>query len=299
MDAIHRATTKTKAGESKPTNVWQVSLRRHGTRLSRTFAEARWGGREPALAAAQAWRDAVMEAIPPITNHHAATRLPARNTTGIAGVSCTTPKDALNGTIWTATLTTREGQKKRAFSVQAYGEEGARARAIKQRQDWLNELPPRYHSMCETSRTALARHPAPLPAQSLDPLPTLTPDEIKARLATINARFDAQMPKRLRWRVRAQNAAKPDGPLVVALSDACFPARRHSQTITPKGRPLSEMLTDAVKSLHRHATVLHGKNAADWFITTQITPALTAEQFDPVAGVDGCVMVPQAIVAIP
>lgn len=291
MDSIHRATTKTPAGETKGTNVWQVSLRRHGKRIARTFAEARWGGREAALAAAQDWRDAVVAAIPPITNHHAATRIGTRNTTGISGVLRSTPRDNPRGTIWIATLTTRDEQKKRAFSVATYGEDGARERAIAQRQEWLTQLPPHYHSMSDTSRAALAGHPVPAVAPTLAPMPLMTPEEIDARVAVINADFDARMPRRLRWRVRAQTAARPNGPLVVALSDAGFPARRHSRTVCPRERPLSEMLAEAIERLRADATDLHGENIADWFIRTHIKRALSSEHFDPVAGFKGCVMI--------
>ena len=53
MDAIHRASLKTSIGETKYANVWQVTLRRHGKRNTRTFSEARWGGREAVIAMAQ------------------------------------------------------------------------------------------------------------------------------------------------------------------------------------------------------------------------------------------------------
>lgn len=291
MDSIHRATTKTATGETKGTNVWHVSLRRHGKRIDRTFAEARWGGREAALAAAQDWRDAVVADIPPITNHHAATRIGTRNTTGISGVLRSTPRHNPRGTMWIATLTTRDGQKKQAFSVATYGKDGARERAIAQRQKWLSELPPRYFTMCDTSRAALAGHPVPAVAPTLAPMPLMTPEEIDARVAVINADFDARMPRRLRWRVRAQNAARPNGPLVVALSDAGFPARRHSRTVCPRERPLSEMLAEAIERLRADAINLHGTDIADWFIKTHIEPALTPERFDSVTGFTGCVMV--------
>ncbi len=131
-----------------------------------------------------------------------------------------------------------DGLKRRAFSVSTCGDEGARARAIAQRQEWLEQLPPRYLSMCQTSRDAHAHLPAPTLAPSVDPLPLLTPKEIKARVAVIKANFDARMPKRLRWRVRAQSAARPNGTHVVFVSDVGSPPRCHSRSVSPKGRPL-------------------------------------------------------------
>lgn len=285
MDSILRAAIKTSDGETRHTNVWQATLRRQGQRLSRTFAEARWGRREAALVAAQAWRDAVIAAIPPITNHRAATRFAARNATGISGVSRSEPEANPGEAMWIATLTTGGRLKRRAFSVSAYGEDGARARSIARRQKWLNQLPPRYHSMCETSRAALDQLPAPTIAQSVAPVPLLSPKEIKDRIAVINADFDARMPKRLRWRVRAQNAAKPNGPIVVVISDTCSPPRRHTHTASPRGRPLHVMLAEARDRLHADAANLHGKDIADWFIRTHITPAFNAELFDPIVSV--------------
>lgn len=293
MDAISRAAIKTPDGKTQYTNVWQATLRRQGQRISRTFAEARWSGREPALTAARAWRDAVTEAIPPITNHQAATRLAARNTTGMSGVCRNEPNGNPNEAMWTATLTTPDGLKRRAFTVSAYGEEDASRRAIVQRQEWLNQLPPRYLSMCQTSRDALEHLPAPTTVPSVEPVPLLTHKEIKARVAIINTNFDARMPKRLRWRVRAQNAARPNGPLVVVNSDTNSSPRRHVRTVCPNGRSLDAMLTEAIAHLRTDVTGLHGKKIADWFIRTHAATALSPAQFDPVTGFKGCVMIPK------
>lgn len=135
----------------------------------------------------------------------------------------------------------------------------------------------------------------PTIAKSVAPVPLLSSKDIKDRVAIINAGFDTRMLKRLRWRVRAQNATKPNGPIVVVISDTCSPPRRHTHTISPKGRPLCAMLAEAIDLLHTNAANLYGKDIADWFIRTHIAPALTAEQFDPVAGFKGCVMVREDI----
>ncbi len=194
--------------------------------------------------------------------------------------------------MWIATLTTGEGLKRRAFSVSAHGEDGARNKAIAQRQMWLAELSPRHHAMCDTSRAAAAHHDAPLPAPSLDPVPNITPDEIAARVAVIDARIDADMPRRLRWRVRAQTAAKPDGPLTVLFSDAGLPARRQTRTICPRWRHLTEMLAEAIYRLRDGVADIHGDAVADWFIRNHAKPTLTPERFKPAIGIMDCVIVP-------
>jgi len=270
---------------------------RHGKRISRTFAEARWGGREAAIAMAQDWRDAVMAAIPPISNQHAATRIGTRNTTGISGVCYYQPNDNPDAAMWVATLTNGDEQKKRAFSISTYGEDVARAHVIAQRQKWLAQLPPRYHTMCDASRAILADQSPPESAQSLDPTPLMTAEQIDARVVTINIHFDALVPHCLRWRVRAQNAARPNGPIVVALSDTGIPVRKHVRTISPKNRPLSAVLNEATDWLRNKATELHGKDIADWFIQTHIENALRIEAFDPTTGYNGCVMVPKKCVS--
>lgn len=74
-------------------------------------------------------------AIPPITNHHAATRLAARNTTGISGISYRNPAGDPKKAIWIATMTNRDKQKQRVISFMRYGDEGACKRAITQREN--------------------------------------------------------------------------------------------------------------------------------------------------------------------
>ena len=300
MDAIHRVTRRRRDGGDGRTldgGAWTVNLRRHGQRLARSFPDRRWGGRDAALDAARAWRDAVMAAVPPITNHHAATRVPARSTTGIAGVNRVVPADRPQDAMWLATLTTCEGFRRRAFTVSTHGEDGARAKAIAQRRTWLAELPPRQLAYCDASRSVAATQDPPATAPSLDPLPKLSTDEIARRLAQVNARIDATMPRRLRWSVRPQNRHRPKGALVLRISDAGSPARWKTKTLSPKRRAPDDLpaaiLSKARDWLRATAADLHGPQTARWFHDTHLAEALDTERFDPIIGAGGDAIVPQ------
>lgn len=103
------------------------------------FSDTSWGGARGALRAARAWRDAV------VTEEAAAARSAHRRTvrrkntsSGIPGVGRyvirTTP-------VWMAFWDDEDGRKRtKSFSVNAYGEDAARERAIAARRDALKRL---------------------------------------------------------------------------------------------------------------------------------------------------------------
>lgn len=66
-----------------PTHGWQVRARRAGTRLSKFFADARHEGRDGALDAAKAYRDALLDSLPDPN----ATPRKAWSNTGVVGLS--------------------------------------------------------------------------------------------------------------------------------------------------------------------------------------------------------------------
>ena len=76
---------------------WWVSLRRRGHRIVRLFKDSVYGCDEATYKAARAYRDAIIEAIPPATNHEQAVLLRKNNKSGISGVRRVETRD---GDVW-------------------------------------------------------------------------------------------------------------------------------------------------------------------------------------------------------
>ncbi|PYG58444.1 hypothetical protein N434_02355, partial [Rhizobium sp. UGM030330-04] len=112
---------------------------------------------------ARAYRDAILLAIAPATNHEQAVLLRKNNRSGISGVRRV---ETAEGDVWQATLTTREGQKKENFSIARFGEEAAKSMAITRRHKSLTALPVTYlayaHHAAEVAAINLAKNSHPL-----------------------------------------------------------------------------------------------------------------------------------------
>ncbi|MEF2074817.1 hypothetical protein SMD10_24670, partial [Consotaella sp. CSK11QG-6] len=65
---------------------WYVHLRRQGRYIIRHFKDSAYGSADAAFHQARAFRDAVLDALPPMTNREKATCLRSDNTSGITGV---------------------------------------------------------------------------------------------------------------------------------------------------------------------------------------------------------------------
>ncbi|MBB4480320.1 hypothetical protein [Rhizobium etli] len=106
---------------------WWVNLSRQAQRIARLFKDSVYGSPKASLVQAEAYRDEVISALPPKTNHEQAVRLRRNNQSGISEVRRVEDR---SGIAWQATLLTDAGQKQRRFSVNQYGERRAKALAI-------------------------------------------------------------------------------------------------------------------------------------------------------------------------
>ncbi|CAN7376441.1 hypothetical protein LJR011_002504 [Agrobacterium tumefaciens] len=97
---------------------WWVSLRRRGHRIVRLFKDSIYGSGDAAYCQARAYRDAIILAIPPATNHEQAVLLRRNNRSGISGVRRVETAD---GDVW------HEGQKRENFSIAKFGPRTCRA----------------------------------------------------------------------------------------------------------------------------------------------------------------------------
>lgn len=214
---------------------WWVNLRRRGIRVARIFRDSSYGSSDAGLSMAIRYRDAVIAALPPKTNHEQAVQLRKHNKSGISGVM-------REGNGWIATFTTSEGLKREKFSINEYGEERARIEAIAQRLKWLDELPLQFITYAPDAETAahenFANHLTP--AKGVLPFESLSNLEAKRRLVEINAHFDRLRTPRLLVCVRRYGTS-----LSVHVSDAGTPARRKSMPISVRRQPIDIALLKA------------------------------------------------------
>ena len=112
---------------------WRVHIERHCREIKRNFPVETYGCRKLALSEAKAYRNAVMNLFPAVTNYEFAKTQPARGRSGIRGVyryeSRRTP-------FWVAAL----GPKRVSFNINTNGERRAKALAIKARKSFEAEL---------------------------------------------------------------------------------------------------------------------------------------------------------------
>jgi hypothetical protein len=150
---------------------WGVTVRRGGKNYSDYFGNAVWGGRPLALLAAQHFRDRLLQRIDPDTRERRRIPKGRRSKTGRVGVS--RERYVVDGrayhryvAIW---QDPEKGTQRRRFSVEHYGKEGARARAIEVREAGVARR--RAHMLARQGEEAERRlqEAAPMPRQVKDP----------------------------------------------------------------------------------------------------------------------------------
>lgn len=123
---------------SKPSGniwAWKVTISRPGGKVYRDFSFIQYGGRDTALLVAQAYRDEIIRSYPPLTKRQLCTKLRSTNSSGIAGVKRVQRSE--NYAFWEAVTSLPDRNLTKKFSVNVYGEEGARQKAIEERQRQL------------------------------------------------------------------------------------------------------------------------------------------------------------------
>lgn len=270
---------------------WWVNLRRRGHKVVRLFKDSIYGSPQASFEQARAYRDAVITALPPPTNHEQAVLLRRNNQSGISGVRRI---ETAGGDAWQATLTTREGQKRETFSVAKYGDEAAKSMAIAQRSRWLRGLPVKHLAYAQHAEEVTRQNFTHQLTPATDVLPEIhiTDEEIVASLSEINARFDALRPLRLRVRIRSYAA----GRLSVSVSDAGQPAQRKLVQVNVTARSPEEMIRVVIGHLKETIADLYNENVACWFMETHGNAHLATDRFNPSEGFNLLVLVPTALV---
>ncbi|MGP3507182.1 AP2/ERF family transcription factor [Paracidovorax citrulli] len=122
----------------KGTTSWLVRLRRDGRRVgARYFYHHHYDSPEAALAAARAYRNALLEMYPPLDSREHRRRLSQLNTSGVAGVS----RDRGRTGYWIASTKLPDGVVLlKRFSVKKHGENAAKELAIRERERQLQHV---------------------------------------------------------------------------------------------------------------------------------------------------------------
>lgn len=266
---------------------WSVGLRRRGRKIVRLFKDSIYGSSDAAYAQARAYRDAIISALPPRTNLEQAVLIRKNNQSGISGVRRVETED---GDAWQATLMTKEGQKRENFSIRKYGDEAAQSMAIVQRARWLRGLTVKHlayaHHAEQVTRQNFAAQLAPA-SNTVMPQVQMSEEEVSARIAEVNARFDAARPSRLKVRVKSYGK----GRLSIAVSDGGHPARRkviqlntaalsHGGALVAAGR-INEVIAD-----------VYNADVARWFAQTHGKALLDPAGFDAVHGINVTLWLP-------
>lgn len=129
--------------EARGRRAWFVIIQRNGRRVTKLFYDgSHAGGRKGALAAARAWRDAVLAGAPE-DDRSAQLRLVVRRNSksGVPGVIRYAPKKEKRAPCWIARWEEPGvGQRSRRFSIATHGEEGAYELALAARRAALERL---------------------------------------------------------------------------------------------------------------------------------------------------------------
>lgn len=273
-DADHYGLRREEAAGACRGAGWWVSLRRRGHRIVRLFKDSVYGSGDAAYRQARAYRDAIILAIPPATNHEQAVLLRKNNRSGISGVRRVETAD---GDVWQATLMTNEGQKRENFSVARLGEEAAKSMAITQRRNWLKALPVSHlayaHHAAEVARLQFGDELAPV--DDVMPEAHYSDEDIEARIRAINERFDAARPKRLRVRVKSYSTDR----VSIAVSDAGSPARKKLMHLNMRAKQKAEILIEAKSKIETAITDFYDADVSRWFMGVYCNDLLKPDRF--------------------
>lgn len=266
---------------------WWVNLRRRGRRISRLFKDSVYGSEDAAKAQAIAYRNAVIEALPPLTNHEQAVRLRSTNQSGISGVRFVETDE---GGAWQATLLTNEGQKRETYSIAKYGEQAAKSMAISKRRQWLEALPVRHLTYAQHAEEVARAHFSDqlIPVRDVLPELYLSAEDVDARLAAIEARFDAAKPKRLRVSVKDYGA----GRLALAVSNAAKPAKRRLIYAQLTNGDVARALHTLRQRAEAAITEFYDATAAAWFMEAYGNALFDPQKFDLSQGFNILVLLP-------
>jgi hypothetical protein len=131
-----------------------VNVARHGCTARKYFSVSDYASEDKALEAAQAWRDAVLALVPPMTRMQLRSQPRKNNTSGTPGVYRARKS---SGYYWVARVAQARKSKSIAFSIKTHGEKKAKELAIAARERFLLELDDSFHVTTQSSEAIAQR----------------------------------------------------------------------------------------------------------------------------------------------
>lgn len=188
MYGIHRMV------HSSGVHLWRVEIMRRARVVLRPFHDNVYGGEAEALKEAKAYRDAVQNLFPPLTNRE---WMQSRHRTDQPGVYWIERPGGWSQA-YRAELNELDGKRSAYFNIDKYGERRAKVLAIAERKKFLDEMKVRVwvpHPVGKESATEAFQDTIADPDLTLDKgrVAKLIA-EAEARLKEINAAFDARRP---------------------------------------------------------------------------------------------------------
>ena len=132
--------------DASSTHWWRVTVQRRKRIFVRDCSDGRHGGRQPALQAAQLYRDALVNAHPPLSKPAYCAIRKRNNRSGISGLMRVDTWHVQNGRrsrrlYWEAQWPIGNGKSRhKKFAITKYGEEGAKRKALAARRAALRAL---------------------------------------------------------------------------------------------------------------------------------------------------------------
>lgn len=132
--------------EASRTHCWRVTVQRRSRLYRRDFSDGTHGGSEQALAAAERYRDELLQAYPPLGMADYCAILKKNNRSGVSGLTRADRVAICKGRrqrklYWEAQWPIDNGRSRhKKFSILKYGEEGAYQMALDARETALHAL---------------------------------------------------------------------------------------------------------------------------------------------------------------
>jgi hypothetical protein len=195
------------------------------------------------------------------------------------------------GDVWQTTLMTSEGQKKESFSTGRYGEEAAKSMAIAQRARWLRGLPVKHLAYAHHAEAITRDNFAEdlVPTADVLPQAQISDEEGLARIAAINARFDAYRPPRLRVWVKSYGKDR----VSIAVSDAGQPAQRKIVQVNTASISADELRGSVKARIGAMIEAIYSADVARWFAKEHGDALLAGGAFELSEGFNVLVWIPE------
>ena len=240
MYGIHRMV------HSSGADLWRVEIRRRGRVVMRTFHDGAYGGEAEALKEAAAYRDAVQNLFPPLTNREWSQGVRRTDQPGVYRVE----RPGGYSPAYRAEICELDGKRYTYYNIDDHGEHRAKVLAIAERQKFFDEMKVRVwlpHPVGKRSATEAFEDFMAEPDLMGDRIGKLIADA-ETRLKEINAAFDARRPSCINLRLAVSGGGDT---LRLKIGNNANTLHVNKRTVNIRFNKHSRTLEDAL-ALARH-----------------------------------------------